>query len=149
VVGSVAGHPKADWPVTPGTVLAGFDASATTYAPGHRGVDLAAHPGQLVRSSLAGTVTVAGPVAGRSVIVVEHDDGLRTTYLPVQPSVGVGHVVRRGGSIGKLLAGPHCGSVSCLHWGARTQGGYVDPLGLLGHGAGRVVLLPLLGEGRD
>ena len=37
----------------------------------------------------------AGPVAGHGVVSVQHDDGLRTTYEPLVPSVRAGDVVAR------------------------------------------------------
>ena len=46
----------------------------------------ARHVGQQVHTSLGGTVTFAGRLAGRGVVVVDHG-GLRTTYEPVSASV--------------------------------------------------------------
>ncbi len=122
-------------------VLRGFDLVLSPYAPGHRGVDLAA-PGGRVMAAAAGTVTFAGPVAGRGVVVVEHRDGIRTEYEPVRPSVTVGAVVGRGTPLGQV-AGRHpgCAPADCLHWGARRGATYLDPLLLL-RPLGPVRLLP-------
>lgn len=140
----------AEWPVSPATVVVGFQPHER-FGPGHRGVDLAATPGQSVHAALPGVVTVAGQVGGRSVVVLKHDDSLRTTYLPVLPMVKVGERVAAGELIGVLAAGwpswpswpgwPgwHCPQTSCLHWGARRAAEYVDPLTLLPQA---VVLLP-------
>ncbi len=129
------------WPLTPRpVVVSGFDPPATRWGPGHRGVDLLGHAGQSVRSSLAGTVVFASPLAGRGVVVVDHG-GVRTTYEPVSASVGVGDLVPRGALIGRLQrAASHCFPRACLHWGLRRGEAYLDPLTLVG--AGPLRLLP-------
>ena len=81
-----------------------------------------------------------GRVAGRSIVVVDHEGDLRTTYLPVNPLVQAGDRIRAGDRVGRLTAEPHCPTTSCLHWGARWHDTYIDPLSLL---PGRVVLLPV------
>lgn len=121
-----------------------FDPPAHDWLPGHRGVDLLAFAGDVVRTAGAGVVVFAGPVGGRGVVTVLHDDGRTTTYEPVEPEVGVGDVVEPGQVIGHLHAGAgHCGELpSCLHWGLRDGETYLDPMTLLG--LGRPSLLPLL-----
>ena len=130
------------WPAdgTP-TVTRGFDPPATVYGPGHRGVDLAGPPGGAVLAAGAGVVAYAGLVAGRPVVSVDHPDGVRTTYEPVQPTVAAGQAVARGAPLGVLLEGHvGCPVAACLHWGARTGDRYLDPLLLLT--PPRVRLLP-------
>jgi murein DD-endopeptidase MepM/ murein hydrolase activator NlpD len=123
------------------TVARPFDAPPTPYAAGHRGVDLLGAPGQPVLSAGAGVVAFAGMVAGRPVVSVQHADGLRTTYEPVQPVVAAGRAVARGSPIGVLVAGhPGCPAEACLHWGLRRGEAYLDPLLLLR--PPRVRLLP-------
>ncbi|NJP30781.1 murein hydrolase activator EnvC family protein [Micromonospora thermarum] len=131
------------WPLPgPPLVVRHFDPPPQPWLSGHRGVDLAATPGALVRAAGAGMVTFAGAVAGRPVVTVTHADGLRTTYEPVRPAVEVGAPVPAGGPIGHLLAGhPGCPVASCLHWGLRRGDVYLDPLALVGRGPVR--LLPL------
>jgi murein DD-endopeptidase MepM/ murein hydrolase activator NlpD len=123
-------------------VLDRFDPPARQWLPGHRGVDLDASVGDLVRAAGAGRVTWAGPLAGRGVVVVRHPDGRRTTYEPVDPVVAVGDEVATGDPLGRLATGVgHCGGVvSCLHWGLRRDDDYLDPMLLLRRG--RPVLLP-------
>nr|WP_300013268.1 M23 family metallopeptidase [Pseudonocardia sp.] len=119
-----------------------FRAPAHAYGPGHRGVDLAGTAGQPVLAARAGTVVFAGAVAGRPVVSVQHDDGLRTTYEPVAPLVVAGTVVAAGAVLGVLETG-HAGCRdTCLHWGARRdRADYLDPLVLLR--PPRVRLLPV------
>jgi murein DD-endopeptidase MepM/ murein hydrolase activator NlpD len=123
-------------------IVTGFD-SPLPYAPGHRGLDLAASAGLVVVAARSGTVTVAGPVAGRPIVVISHGAGVRTTYLPVDPLVSVGERVDVGQPIGVVAAVElvgHCGSTSCLHWGARRGDEYIDPRSLLP--TAPIVLLP-------
>lgn len=95
---------------------------------GHRGVDLAAaHDGVPVTSPEAGTVSFAGLVVDRPVITIDHGNGLRSSFEPVESPLTAGDVVAKGEVIGTLLPG-HCGTVACLHWGVRRGDEYVNPL---------------------
>jgi murein DD-endopeptidase MepM/ murein hydrolase activator NlpD len=79
-----------------------------------------------------GVVMFAGMVAGRPVVSIDHADGLRTTYEPVDPSVAAGARVTRGSPIGTLAAGhAGCPVSACLHWGLRRGETYLDPMILL------------------
>lgn len=129
-------------PVGPAVLVAPFDPPPRPWLPGHRGVDLQAASGEPVRAAGAGQVTWAGPLAGRGVVVVAHDGGLRTTYEPVDAVVVEGEHVEAGEVIGTLGDGDvHCGHPThCLHWGLRRGRDYLDPWRLL-H-PGRPVLLP-------
>jgi Membrane proteins related to metalloendopeptidases len=100
------------WPLVPHPqVLRGFSPPALPWGPGHRGVDLAARPGQPVYAAGAGLVSYAARLSGRGVIAIIHDRVLRTTYLPVLPSVRPGRRVAAGDRIGVVedLHG-HCGT---------------------------------------
>ncbi len=128
-----AGWPKeAGWPVV-GTVLRRFDPPTEPWDAAHRGVDLSVRVGDPVRAAAAGTVTYAGRLAGRGVVVVDHG-GVRTTYEPVDASVAVGRRVAVGQGIGVVHADArapaHC-ATTCLHWGLRRGEVYLDPLLLL------------------
>ncbi|WP_410614125.1 M23 family metallopeptidase [Amycolatopsis sp. lyj-109] len=129
-----ARQPRLSWPLSPVPVITKyFDAPETPFGPGHRGVDLAAVPGQDVLAADAGVVVFAGLVGGRPVLSVDHDGGLRTTYEPVVPKVAVGEQVYRGQVLGTVLTGhPGCAVAACLHWGVRRGEEYVDPLALTG-----------------
>ncbi|MCO7222478.1 M23 family metallopeptidase, partial [Klenkia sp. PcliD-1-E] len=131
------------WPLAgPPAVTRPFDLPAGAYGAGHRGADLTGVPGAPVLAAGAGTVAFAGLVAGRPVVSVDHPDGVRTTYEPVQPAVAAGQAVARGSPLGLLLPGhAGCPIAACLHWGARTgPAEYLDPLLLLS--PPRVRLLP-------
>ena len=141
---AVPPHGRWRWPLSPAPpVLRPFVVGPYRWSPGHRGVDLGGSPGQSVLAPAAGVVTFAGMVAGRPVLVIRHDGGIRTSYEPVVAAVHVGQPVAAGERVAVLARG-HCAVRGCLHWGARRWSTYVDPLGLLGVHR-RVVLLPLGG----
>ena len=140
---AAATDPVGVWPLAPApAVVSGFDPPEDPWGAGHRGVDLAGSPGQVVGAAMAGRVTFAGPLAGRGVVVVDHG-GTRTTYEPVVATVEVGTEVAAGGAIGRLsVPFSHCFPRACLHWGWRRGEVYLDPLALVGD-SGPVRLLPL------
>jgi hypothetical protein len=107
-------------------------------------VDLAARAGQPVYAAGGGLVSYAARLSGRGVIAILHGPTLRTTYLPVRPSVRTGRRVAAGDRIGVVenLRG-HCGPQLCLHLGLLRGPVYLDPLSLL-HPA-RLRLLPVWG----
>ena len=127
----------------PLAVRRGFDPPPVRWGAGHRGVDLAAYPGALVRAAGAGHVGYAGVLAGRGVLVVRHGT-LRTTYEPVRPLVRAGTVVAAGTPVALLSAG-HAGPArageALLHWGLLDGDAYLDPLSVLRRGPSR--LLPV------
>ncbi|MCO1596098.1 M23 family metallopeptidase [Micromonospora sp. RHAY321] len=136
------------WPLDgPPRPVRRFDPPPRPWLAGHRGVDLAAPAGAVVRSAGPGTVLFAGLVAGRPVVTVGHAGGLRTTHEPVRPAVRAGQPVTAGAPLGELLPGhPGCPAVACLHWGLLRGTEYLDPLALLG--LGPVRLLPVGGGQR-
>lgn len=139
------GRPRWRWPVgggSPPPLVAPFDAPETRWGPGHRGLDLGTRTGAEVRAVADGRVTHRGRVAGRPTLSITHDDGIRSTYEPVDSTLRVGERVRRGQVVGRIgdEAG-HCAPRACLHVGALRGRDYLDPLPFFG--AGRVVLLPV------
>ncbi|WP_459957389.1 M23 family metallopeptidase [Nocardia sp. IFM 10818] len=121
------------WPLWPRpAVVRAFDNPERDWLPGHRGVDLAGSAGQQVLAAGDGIVVFAGVVADKPVVSISHPGGLRTTYEPVTSSIPVGRRISRGATIGVLTAGhPGCPVDACLHWGARRDHDYLDPLGLI------------------
>src|SRR4051812_50085597 len=92
--------PVGVWPLQPQPeVVHGFDPPESPYGAGHRGVDLLGTVGQPVLAALPGTVTYAGSLAGRGVVVVDHGT-TRTTYEPVTATVPVGASVAAGAPAG-------------------------------------------------
>lgn len=118
-----------------GPVVSAFAPPAGQYGAGHRGVDLAAVPGERVRVALAGTVAFAGQVAGARWVTVDHGGGLATTYgVLAAPQVRAGQRVAAGDVIGVLADG-----ADHLDWGALRDDAYLDPLTLLGTWAAHLV----------
>ena len=128
---------RLEWPLRPAPrVVRVFDAPSPNWQAGHRGVDLAANPGQPVYAAADATVIFAGLLAGRPVVSLAHPGGLHTSYEPVRAEVRAGQAVASGAVLGELLAGhAGCPAVACLHWGAMwgpaSGADYLDPLGLL------------------
>ncbi|MFG1682083.1 peptidoglycan DD-metalloendopeptidase family protein [Nonomuraea sp. NPDC049269] len=125
------GHPR---------ILRHFTPPPEPWLSGHRGIDLAAAPTTPVVAAGPGIVRFAGPLAGRGVVTVEHANGLRTTYLPVNASVRRDQHVSPGTRLGFIEHRMgHC-QESCLHWGLLRGTHYLDPLLLLGRA--HIRLLP-------
>lgn len=127
-------QPSFTWPLEPRpTVSRHFDLPEHKWLPGHRGVDLDAHAGQVVVAAGSGIVAFAGTVAGKPVVSIDHPGGLRTTYEPVTTAVTAGLRVERGEPLGTVETGHEgCSSATCLHWGLRRdRDDYLDPLPLV------------------
>ncbi|SDH94378.1 murein hydrolase activator EnvC family protein [Agrococcus jejuensis] len=131
------------WPVPQAQVLRAFAAPSTRWGAGHRGIDVAAAPGETVVAATSGTVTFAGTVVDRPVVTVRMDGvpwEVLVTAEPVAPLVAAGDVVEAGDPIGTVVGGHRpCGA--CIHLGVRIDDAYANPMALLG--AERAVLLPL------
>jgi murein DD-endopeptidase MepM/ murein hydrolase activator NlpD len=130
-------------PVTPPVVLRPFAPAVHAWLPAHRGVDLQARRGQAVVAPRHGKVVFAAQIAGRPVMVVK-SKSVRFTLEPVRALVSVGTRVSPQQRIGRVGRGGHCDQ-RCLHWGAKVDGEYVDPLAFLP--SRRPVLKPV-GAGR-
>lgn len=113
-------------PPVPGPIVRGFDPPDQQWSAGHRGIDLLADPGTVVAAALPGTVSFAGSVAGRPVVVIDHG-ATRTTYEPVTTTRMVGQKVVAGDSIGVLQSGHGCTGGDCLHLGWLRGDQYLDP----------------------
>ena len=122
---------RADWvaPVEGGVAREfDFDRSAAFAGGAHRGVDLAARRGEVVRAPCSGRVTHAGPVPGHARGVTVRCGALVATVLDLKRTGVVrGAGVRRGNAIGAAAG-------ATVHLGARLatdRHGYRDPLALL------------------
>lgn len=127
-------------PVRPLHLVRPFDPPTPRWSAGHRGVDLAAVPGQEVYAPADGVVSFAGTVVDRVVISITHVNGLISSFEPVAEPLVKGTLVAAGEVIAAVGTSNHC--TECVHWGVRHLGEYVDPMLLLGERP-RVILLPL------
>jgi len=119
------------WPVHD-PVIRFFEPPATPFSAGHRGIDIAAPFGTPIRAPAAGTVTFAGWIAGAMFMTIDHGDGVRTSYSWLS-----GFAVSRGATVhdGDVIAYTGHGHPDVqtphLHFSARLDGVYVDPLMLV------------------
>ena len=127
-------------PVPRVQVVDPFLAPAGPYAPGHRGVDLAAPVGSPLRAPAAGTVAFSGTVADRNVITIEHGSGYVSTLEPVEHALETGTAVAAGEVVAAVGVGGHAAD-GTVHFGVRLHGHYINPLLLVGE-LPRAVLLP-------
>ncbi|WP_354263440.1 M23 family metallopeptidase [Arthrobacter sp. OAP107] len=113
----------------------GYRVSPITGGAGefHRGQDFAAECGTQVLAAASGKVTFSGwhPYGGGNRIVIDHGNGLETTYNHLSSSsVQVGQKVTRGEVI--ALSGTTGASTGChLHFEVMVNGDVVDPMGWL------------------
>jgi murein DD-endopeptidase MepM/ murein hydrolase activator NlpD len=139
-----AGPPGWSWPLSPKPgVLRAFDPPPKPWLSGHRGVDLAsASFGTPVTAPSSGTVSFVGVVVDRPVITIDHGDGLRSSFEPVESELIKGAHVAEGGTLGNILPG-HCGTLPCVHWGVRRGETYVNPLAFVMDLRPSILLPPL------
>lgn len=118
-----------------GEVTDPFRPPSNPYGQGNRGLTYATTDGSAVRASAPGRVTFAGQVGGALHAVVQHDDGVRTSYSFLKTlKVRKGQLVDAGQLVGTT------GDV--FHFGARIGDAYIDPAILLASGPARVHLIP-------
>ncbi|HWS51536.1 MAG TPA: M23 family metallopeptidase [Microbacterium sp.] len=128
------------WPVATREVVAPFRAPAHEYGAGHRGVDIAAAPGEVVHSPADGIVAFRGTVVDRPLLTIDHGSGLVTTFEPLASTLNPGDLVAAGDEIGTVDVGGHA-RPGTLHLGVRLDGEYINPMLLFGD-VPRAVLLP-------
>ena len=97
----------------------------------HYGLDLDGRVGDPIHAAQKGTVVMARECySSGNTIILSHGGGLFTAYFHMSAfAVGPGEQVRQGQLLGKVgrtgrVTGPH------LHWGAKIDGLYVDPVAL-------------------
>jgi murein DD-endopeptidase MepM/ murein hydrolase activator NlpD len=119
------------WPVE-GQIIRFFEAPATPFSAGHRGIDIAVPFGTPIHAPAAGTVTFAGWIAGSMFMTLDHGDGVKTSYSWLSGfAVARGDAVRTGEKIAYTGHGHPDVATPHLHFSARVNGMYVDPLLLL------------------
>jgi murein DD-endopeptidase MepM/ murein hydrolase activator NlpD len=142
---AVAEQPRWSWPIgPPRQIVQPYEAPATRYSSGHRGIDLAAAPGAVVLAPADGVVYFSGRVVDRPVLTIEYPGEILASFEPVETTLAKGSPISRGSPIGSVASGGHCDG-HCLHFGVRVRGEYVSPLLFFGE-VQRAVLLPLTGE---
>ena len=143
------------WMPVAGAVVRGFDTRAGPFGPGHRGIDIAASVGELVRSPTAGRVVFAGRVAGTNWVSLLVAPGVLVTLGPLLDPVTTADRVRLRTPVGRVGPGhapPPVGGAGSgregvtLHLSVRVDGVYVDPLAYLVDRP-RPRLAPLLAPG--
>ncbi|HVT78187.1 MAG TPA: peptidoglycan DD-metalloendopeptidase family protein [Acidimicrobiales bacterium] len=118
-----------------GPVTDPFRPPSTQYGAGNRGLEYKTNPGDGARASAPGRVTFAGQVGGQLHVVIQHSDGVRTSYSFLRSiTVRVGQVLRQGDALGTTN--------DTFHFGARIGDAYVDPAILIASGPARVHLVP-------
>lgn len=134
-------EPRWPWPVDGAReVVEPFRAPAHAFGAGHRGIDLAAPPGAVVRAPADGLVAFRGVVVDRPLLTIAHAGGLVTTFEPLQSTLQPGDAVSAGDEIGLVATGGHA-AAGALHLGVRLDGEYINPMLLFGK-VPRAVLLP-------
>ena len=121
---AVANESLWDWPAA-GALLRTPALPNGHYGAGHRGLDIAAAAGREVLSPMTATVTWVGKIAGRQGVTVTAGS-FKHTLMNVAATVARGEDVLRGEPIGTSVISDHC-SKTCIHWGVRERGNYIDP----------------------
>lgn len=115
-----------------GAVVDPFRAPVDRYASGNRGIEYATQAGDPVVASESGIVTFAGQVGGTLYVIIQHDDGLRSTYGGLsRVSVPIGARIDRGAFVGT--------SSDRTHFGIRRGDEYLDPALLLDRAGSHLV----------
>ena len=133
-------------PVDSPTLVNHYRQPASDYSAGHRGVDYLVRTAQAVFAPSNAEVAFVGKVVNREVITLKHGPSLTTTLEPVCSNLKTGDRVKVGERIGTVCDGlgyeNHCKPRICLHFGLRTEAGYLSPLVTIG-GLAPSRLLPI------
>jgi hypothetical protein len=131
------------WMPVAGAIVRGFDARAGPYGPGHRGIDIAASPGESVRAPATGRVVFSGPVAGTNWVTLLVAPGVLVTLGPLlDPAVTAGQLRRRApvGRVGPGHTLPPAGRAGPPAGQAGSPAGQAgSPAGQAGSPAGRAL----------
>ncbi|MCI1901429.1 MAG: M23 family metallopeptidase [Bifidobacteriaceae bacterium] len=106
-----------------------FDPPAQKWLAGHRGIDIDAPAHSKVLAPVNGTVKFVGKVAGKSEVSFSafSDDTVIFSFEPAQTRLHVGDSLTKGEPLATVQGeSDHCAD-TCVHWGARRNGVYVDP----------------------
>ena len=129
------------WPVDAAREVAEpYQAPEHDYGPGHRGVDIVAGAGAIVRAPANGVVVFRGVVVDRPLLTLDHGGGIVSTFEPVASELVPGAIVEAGDEIGTVATGGHS-AAGHLHIGVRLNGSYINPMLMFGD-VPRAILLP-------
>jgi pimeloyl-ACP methyl ester carboxylesterase len=118
-----------------GRVVDPFRPPETPYGRGNRGLEYETAEGSQARASAPGRVTFAGNVGGALHVVIQHSDGVRTSYSFLRSiSVRAGQTLQQSDPVGT--------TGTSFHFGARIGDAYIDPAILIASGPARVHLVP-------
>lgn len=112
-----------DWPLRtvsgePPALLEPFQEPPEPWLAGHRGVDLQAVAGDMIRAPADGMIAFSGRVGGKDVVSVRHGM-FASTFEPAVSDLAVGATVARGSPFATVSGhSDHCDG-KCLHWGIR------------------------------
>lgn len=118
------------WPVE-GKVITPFSLDS------HRGIDIEASVGSSIVSTADGVIYWIGKTPrGEPYVSIQHNGGLRTTYIPVEATVTKGQAIKQDEAIGLLSnTGEVSSPIPHLHFGVKVEPygskDYLDPLTLL------------------
>lgn len=119
----------------PALLVREFRSPNSDYSSGHRGVDYAVEADQPLLAPSAGTISFAGLVANKPVVVIAHQKGFRSTFEPACSRYPTGTTVLVGAEFGAVCPKgyrSHCAPALCLHFALRHDDGYLSPLALIG-----------------
>lgn len=114
------------WPAVGGTITSKMGPRWSSY---HKGIDIAGVGNRSILAADNGTVVQAGwDGAYGNRVVINHNNGLRTTYSHLSSiSVSSGQTVKKGQTIGQMGATGRSTGVH-LHFEVYKNGSLVDPL---------------------
>ena len=131
-------------PPVDGRVERPYAEPAHEYGPGHRGVDFEAPAGTAVRVAGPGTVVFAGKVADGLHVVVDHGNGLRSSYSYLaRVGVARGERLEARAVVGESGGRGAGHEPDVVHFGVRRHGRYVDPAEYLPAVTPRIRLAPV------
>lgn len=123
-------------PVENPVLVKDFLQPSADWSAGHRGVDYLVNDGDEVLATSSGQIRFSGRLVNRSVVSIVHPNGLISTVEPVCSDLTKGTFVSAGKAIGTICTDvgyfSHCLPKLCLHFGIKTEGGYLSPLYVLG-----------------
>lgn len=119
-----------EWPLSPTRVVRDWAAPPEPWSAGHRGIDLAVEPDDVLRAPADGVVAFSGTVVDRVVVTIDHGGGWVSTLEPVREPPAIGTIVRAGDAIAFVGTGGHT-TPDAVHFGVRLDGEYINPLLLL------------------